>query len=384
MIDSAWIDGAKCGFNLGIADNRDGFHAVIAARQKDIKEAQAQTVVGQFLEHDYAARQSERSTPAQPESIFNRAKIAQAVFGPAHPPVSGQEDIVINSDPAQPDIRADYMQIVPGSGVCFEHGPYPGSQCPDPAHGYFTATVMPAQPDRKTQGCLCWHAIENFDGIHHDQRCKFAAQPEQGSVDNPETWKGIGEAYDKPTIAQPDVEAAREIAKRLTQKLVDEGQQFKDRGGCLQWPGSAAIEQAIVKGAEAFAASQTATLEAKCAAAKFICGAADEENERLQAVVAKCERDIGAALSDYHDSQVQLAQVREAICPACRSCFVRITTAPSAEWLEKHDAEKDAQLTRMREALEIIRDGSDEMVGKRFRAYARDALTPAVKEDTNA
>ena len=58
----------------------------------------------------------------------------------------------------------------------------------------------PAQPDpSKTQGCLCWHAIEMFDGIHHDQRCQFykPAQPEQGAVDNPETWKGIGEQGDE-------------------------------------------------------------------------------------------------------------------------------------------------------------------------------------------
>ena len=277
------------------------------------------------------------------------------------------------SAPAQPDIRADYMQIVPGSGVCFEHGPYPGSQCPDPSHGDFTATVMPAQP-------------------------------EQGSVDNPETWKGIGETYDKPTIAQPDVEAAREIAKRLTQKLVDEGQQFKDRGGCLQWPGSFAIEQAIVEGAEAYAASETAAREqshlesvrihvgwresadarAKQAEAEneqwrtwgivelavrntnvasYVehwegrTEKAEAKNERLQAqlkrpfcpdcdhgvvagkvcdscngtghverrknqqaelerlrtIVATCERDIGKALADYNDSRAQLAQMREAL-----------------------------------------------------------------------
>src|ERR1039458_4920704 len=97
----------------------------------------------------------------------------------------------------------------------------------------------------------------------NDELRSAPAQPEQGSVDNPEAWEGIGEAYDKPTIAQPGVEAAWEIAKRLTQKLVDEGQQFKDHRDALQWPGSAAIEQAIVEGAEAFAASETATVRAE-------------------------------------------------------------------------------------------------------------------------
>ena len=78
-----------------------------------------------------------------------------------------------------------------------------------------------------------------------------------------------------------------------------------------------------------------------------------EENERLQAIVAKCERDIGLALADYKDSQTQLVQMSEALnaidnlaagvvcekhinCPSCRIMEIAqsCSTASSAEWLE--------------------------------------------------
>ena len=149
-----------------------------------------------------------------------------------------------------------------------------------------------------------------------------------------------------------------------------------------------------------YAASETAALRANykiaCDRLNGLGKDLDEklaENERLQAIVATCERDIGLALADYHDSQAQLAQMtlafterestlqgelaqrREALnaidnlaagavcekhinCPSCRIMEIAqsCSTASSAGWLKKHDAEVAAKA--LRDAGAIVKDTS--------------------------
>ena len=208
-----------------------------------------------------------------------------------------------------------------------------------------------------------------------------SAQPEQGDVDNPEAWKGIG--------AQPDVERAIAFKNRpdIWEQLWKNANPDAKRSR----------EQNTAWLMSAYAVSETAALRAKyeevvkmipdrpCITPDSPCAELDAlrqleidlrgmiaawrqaahnkaaENERLQAIVATCERDIGKALADYHDSQAQLVQMSEALnaidnlaagvvcekhinCPACRIMEIAqsCSSTSSAEWLEKQRSEAAA------------------------------------------
>ena len=79
-------------------------------------------------------------------------------------------------DPTQPE----QTQRCP---VCLSDSRKYGNMrpCADAWHTEREYLGSPAQPD-----CLCRHAIENFDGIHHDRRCRlYVEQPEQTVVNVP-------------------------------------------------------------------------------------------------------------------------------------------------------------------------------------------------------
>lgn len=177
FIDSAWIDGAKCGFNLGIADDRAGLHAVISARQKDIAESRAQPV----------------SAPAQPE-------------------------------------HANYMQIVKGSGVCFAHGPHLESDlCPqwpkcatDPQKPEYLAMAGKiAQPEPPRDRATCWVCGEKFCPTNLDEikLHQHSAQPEQAdycSTDETAKW------LDQEEQEQSGAERARETPQSIAGRLFED------------------------------------------------------------------------------------------------------------------------------------------------------------------
>ena len=115
-----------------------------------------------------------------------------------------------------------------------------------------------------------------------------------------------------------------------------------------------------------------------------------DENERLQAIVATCERDIGLALDDYNDSQAQLTQMREAL-EAHNTILLSLqvdskwnfaarvndtlallsSTASSAEWLAQHDAEVEEKV--LRNLADIYQGEDDALTTGELRARA-DAL----------
>jgi hypothetical protein len=342
MIDSAWIDGAKCGFNLGIADNRDGLHAVIAARQKDITESRV------------------RSAPAQPEPCLDCDAAAKHSYSDATTPGFFYDKCEKHRAQSAHTTDCD-EQLKALSG----------------AHYPCTCDVERAREWLQANGYALW-LTANSDSFPrcvaaydvnltltrgHKKDCKGITKGGTVRRDIPCTC-GYAASVTAALRAELD-----EVTKHLTT--------CKENLGIRQRDAKVHLEE----------------ISEMCQRAEK----AEAENGRLQALVATCERDIGLARADYHDSQArvrewkarqaesfafyedevrqleacqaQLSQVREAVTVVRKSATqysqydawlagicdeVLSSTASSAAWLEKHDAEVAARAHH--EAAEFIRE----------------------------
>jgi hypothetical protein len=250
-------------------------------------------------------------------------------------------------------------------------------------HNSLGAGSIPASPTNPPAHTAdCDEQLKALSGAHYPCTCdveaaracaiEVLANCALRYVADPDNIVGLTmlevQSYTDQAIADAQKIVAAYAASETAQMLLRIRASLKARAEGRNEGGDIEVMEAV----DAIVASETAALRDKMEAAtdnfveeKLRADRAEAENERLQALVATCERDIGLALADYHNSQ---AQVRE----------WKARQAESFAFYEDEVRQLkscQAQLAQMRELMEEFRDAADEFVSKRFRAYAREVLS---------